>query len=426
MSGRVYAYWREVDQVTGKPRTRKAATADAAPNPRAVRWAYEFMVDDPTGEHKRKSIGAGGFTSKQAAQKARNLKAGEIEADGPAAAAARPSTMTLAAFLDEWLAATKAARRPGPNATLAGMIKSYVKPRLGGVQLRHLTARQISELYDDLAARGGRPRRDADGNLMPRPLSAQTVLHVHKMLTASFRWGVKHRYLRDNPAALVEVRRPERSEAATWSTADVRKFLEHVRGDRLAPLWTLAISTGARRGELLALRWSDVDDDRNVLHIRRSRTLVYEPGRGEVVVEGAPKTDKSRRHIELDDALAGVLRTHRAAQNAERLAWGEAWAGDRTDPYVFTAEDGQPWRPDMVTKMFKRAVVAAGLPWVRLHGMRHTAATILLEAGESPKVVQERLGHATIGETMDRYSHVIEGMQRQASSAIAAAMGLGS
>jgi integrase len=165
------------------------------------------------------------------------------------------------------------------------------------------------------------------------------------------------------------------------------------------------------RGEALGLRWGDIDLKRSRLSIQRAVTVVdYEIRLSE------PKTSRGRRSVSIDPTTAAVLAAHRKRQLEERMAWGPAW---QDSGYVFTTEDGRVLHPQRVTLIFKRLAQEAGLPPIRLHDLRHTAATLALTAGIHPKVVSERLGHATIGITLDTYSHVGEGLQEEAASKVA-------
>jgi integrase len=201
----------------------------------------------------------------------------------------------------------------------------------------------------------------------------------------------------------------------TWTAPQLAAFLDSVADDRLHPLWLCYSTTAARRGELLGLRWDDVDLDAARVAIRTNRTSVaYE------VVEGTPKTAGSARSIDLDGPTVAALRRLRKTQLEERLAWGPAW----TDTgLVFTREDSTGLHPDCVGDAFeravKRAVKSRGLPYLSLHGLRHTWATLALKAGVNIKVVSERLGHSSVAFTMARYQHAIPGMQADAASAVA-------
>jgi integrase len=201
-----------------------------------------------------------------------------------------------------------------------------------------------------------------------------------------------------NPAALVDPPKPARRVLTTWTTDQLRTFLAGVAEDRLAALYQLAAASGMRIGELVALEWPDAHLDGGYLTVRRSKTAT------------------GRRRVELDPATVAVLRGHRRRQAEERLAFG---AGYRDHGRVFTRPGGEPLNPDAVSIQFKRRVARLGLPLIRFHDLRHGWATMALEAGEHPKVVAEQLGHASIRVTLDTYSHVAPGLQREAVTRVA-------
>jgi integrase len=275
-------------------------------------------------------------------------------------------------------------------------VEVHLTPAIGGIPLQRLTPGHLNALYADLLERG---------------LSARTVLHVHatirRALADATRWGlVPH-----NVALLASPPRPGRPELRVWTAAELRAFLAAVEGDRLYALWLLAASTGMRRGELLGLSWPDADLGRARVAVRRSLVTV-----GHEVVVSEPKTAKGRRSVALDPATVSALKAWRKVQAAERLAWGPAWTDSGL---VFTREDGRPLHPREVTRAFTRHVLAADLPVIRLHDLRHTHATLALAAGVHPKVVQERLGHANIAITLDTYSHAVPALEEQAAAAVA-------
>jgi integrase len=211
-----------------------------------------------------------------------------------------------------------------------------------------------------------------------------------------------------NVAALVTPPRINRKEIRTLSPEESRRFLAAIESDRLEALYVLAVTSGMRQGELLALRWTDVDLEAPAVSVhatlQRTRgSLVFAP----------PKTSRSRRRVALTRAAVEALRRHRARQGAERLRAGTAWG----DPeLIFTNEVGQPLHGTYLTKLFQVALVRAGLPRLRFHDLRHTAATLLLGRGVHPKIASEMLGHSSVAITLDLYSHVTPTMQREAAT----------
>jgi integrase len=191
------------------------------------------------------------------------------------------------------------------------------------------------------------------------------------------------------------------------SEEQARMLLAVACGHRLEALLTLALTTGMRRGELLALRWQDINFDNKSLHILRTLNRLVGYG----FIETEPKTSKSRRKIILPDFVIDMLKQHRAHQLEERLKAGVEW---QDHDLVFSNTHGGFLQPDRLREMLQKLLKEAGLPYMRFHDLRHSAATILLSMGVHPKVVQELLGHSAISMTMDTYSHVLPSMHQEA------------
>jgi integrase len=197
----------------------------------------------------------------------------------------------------------------------------------------------------------------------------------------------------------------------TWTGDEVKRFLDHTSTDRLHPVILLAVTTGMRRGEILGLRWQDTDLDRATVAVRQTLVSV-----GYTTYFAPPKTARSRRLIHLDPVTVECLRAVRAQQSRERLAFGPDYDGSGL---VFSREDGTPHHPDRVSKVFEHLVVSSGLPRIRFHDLRHTHATLGLAAGVHPKIMSERLGHASIAFTLEVYSHAVPGLQEEAALRVA-------
>ena len=197
---------------------------------------------------------------------------------------------------------------------------------------------------------------------------------------------------------------------ATWNADQLRRFLEHVQGDRLHAAYRLVASTGLRRGEALGVRWKDVDLARSRLAVTQTLTHVS----GELRF-GPPKTAKGRRLVPLDPATVEALTEHKLAQEEERRALGI----DGEPELVFTEPGGSPVSPPAFTDAFRSRAKVAGLPRIRLHDLRHTWATLALQSGVHPKVVSEILGHSSVAITLDRYSHSVPTLNETAVSVVA-------
>jgi integrase len=228
---------------------------------------------------------------------------------------------------------------------------------------------------------------------------------LHGALGQAERWG----YVPRNVATLVETPRAPRYEIAPLNEEQSRAFLLAAKSERLEALFVVALTTGMRQGELLGLRWRDVELAEGSLQVRS--TLERDDGGVYRFVE--PKTARSRRRVTLTATAVTALRAHRAAQLKERIALGSAW--DDLD-LVFPNEVGRPLDPTNVTeRAFRRTLRRAGLPRIRFHDLRHTAATLMLARNVHPKVASEMLGHAQVAITLDLYSHVTPTMQREAA-----------
>ena len=334
-----------------------------------------------------------GYATKRAAQQARTELLGALERRSYVP----PDKTTVADYLrGQWLPAVQARLRPGTWVEYRRKAETHLIPTIGQVPLQQLTTAMLNALYQQL---------------LDYRVGVRTVQYVHatirKALNDAVRWGLLVR----NPALHAAAPRPRRAELATWTAGELRWFLACVRDDRLYAAWQLAALTGMRRGEVLGLRWSDLDLDAGWLSVRQTLVVVDNQPR-----ISEPKTARGRRRIALDPETVAALRTHHAAQAAERLAAGPAWANSGL---VFTRRDGAPLHPEYVRRQFDRHISRAGLPRIRFHDLRHTHATLALQAGVHPKVVSERLGHTTVAMTLDVYSHAIPALQQDAAVTVA-------
>jgi integrase len=332
------------------------------------------------------------FATIEAASKARRKALGDVDQG----TFVQPSDATLGAFLAAWLEGSRSRLRP---TTLAGYrvhVRHNLIPALGAVRLQALTPSRVNAFYASLAAKG---------------LSPKSIRNVHVVLRKALGDGVKWGRLTRNVAALADPPRVSRPEMKVWTTDQMRAFLAHVQDNRLYAGWLLAVTTGMRRGELVGLRWADVDLEGVRLSVVRAIVLVD----GHPTIS-EPKTAKGRRSLSLDPATVAALRAHRLRQIEEEFAWGAAYQGSGL---VLTAEDGSAIHPEHFADLFARFAADAKLPRIRLHDVRHSYATAALAAGISPKVVSERLGHATVGLTLDTYSHVLPSIDEEAAARVA-------
>ena len=313
-----------------------------------------------------------------------------------------PTEETVGSFLERWLE-TYAATRTSPRTQMAyrSVIRSYISPTLGAVPLASLRQQHVQDTYATLLSRG---------------LSAQTVLHTHRVLHKALSSAVKEGIVARNVCDAVEAPRPPKREMSTLDGKGVLRFLEVSNDSPYRDVFLVALYTGLRRSEVLALKWDNVDLENSRLFVVAG--LHFITGQGLVLLP--TKTARSRRPVTFTPEVADVLRAIRGAQLVSQVELGSAWQGTR---FVFTKPNGTPMDPAKVTNAFTAVIKEAGLSGVRLHDLRHTHASLMLLAGVHPKVVSERLGHANISITLDTYSHVLPGLQEDAAEKFSKVIG---
>jgi integrase len=359
-------------------------------------WAFVTWVNEP--DRGRRQVWQGGYRTKADAIAAerRYLVEAEDRAHQPAAVDVGP---TVAEFLLDWLEQSAPTRRATTSVLYDRFVRQHIVPHLGEILIRNLAPADIRAWHTVLLRKAKR--------WGGAPLSPTTVRTTHRILRRALQDALRWELIDRNPCDAVIAPRRAATEMRAWTAAESRRFLVHVEEDRLAAMWRLFVATGMRRGEVAGLRWIDVDLAAARLSVRSTRVLVY--GAVQVI---EPKTPRSRRVVALDPGTVASLAAHRERQAVARARAADLW---EETGYVFAREDGRPIDPDRITHLFGLAVVASGLPRIRLHDLRHTAATLALGAGIHPKVVSERLGHSSITITLDTYSHVLPSMQEDAA-----------
>ena len=342
-----------------------------------------------------------GYRNKSDAERART----EILASIDDQQYVEPGGGTLAAYLvKRWLPAIEPTVRPNTHRLYSTIVNAYIVPNLGAIRLQDLTPADILAMYGALSANGGRSDKG---------LSAKSVRNVHTTLRKALGDAVEWGLLVRNPATSAKPPQHRRPKPRTWTAAELGRFLEHVRGDRLDAAFLLAATTGLRRSELLGLPWEAVDLDGGVLSVYQTLVLVGSTPQ----ITADTKTNESRRQVALDGRTVAALREHRRCQLEERIAWAGAY---QDHGLVFAREDGTPVRPDWLTRRFARLTADLELPVIGLHGLRHSHASLALIAGVHPKTVADRLGHSSITTTLDLYSHLIPALQPEAAEKVAA------
>lgn len=366
--------------------------------------AYAVIIDlgrDPDGKRRQKWHNIRGTKKDAEIELVRQLNALQT------GCYVEPTKLTLAQFLLRWL--DDYAKPKVTAKTLERyeeIVRLQIVPRLGHIVLTKLQPLQIQKLYADMLKDG---RKDGRGGL-----SARTVLHHHRVLREALQQAVRWLLLSRNPADAVQPPRPERREIGALDRQQAADLIEAVKPTRLHLPVLLAIATGVRRGEVLALRWKDVDLRAGVVTIRQSLEQTKDGIRFK-----SPKTKRSARSIQLPAFAVAALKQHRSEQAAQRLRLGEAY---QDLGLILTRPDGRPWNPGSFSAGFIDFARRHGFEGLTYHRLRHTHATLLLGLNVHPKIVSERLGHSQIGLTMDTYSHVMPNMQREAAEMLEAAL----
>jgi integrase len=331
---------------------------------RGKSWAVVY--DEPAENERRKQRSKGGFKTRREAETFLREQLARLDTGSYAA----PAKTTVGEFLtSEWLPAVKPTLRPSSHDRYSRVVRLYIEPHIGGVKLQTLSAGHITGMHGKLGEQG---------------LSVSTRRLVHAVIGRALRDAERWGRVPRNVARLAEPPAHGGSRVQAWTASELRRFLEHVEGDRLAALWRVAATTGMRRGELAAVTWQALDLYAGRLRVERQ--LVPAPGGA---VFGPPKSRRSLRTVALDDRTVELLRAHRAPQLLERDFAGGAYTdGD----LVFCDQLGRPIPPQRLTEWFAKHRAAAGIPVGSLHVLRHTAATLSLSSGVPVHIVAARLG----------------------------------
>ena len=357
------------------------------------RYMARYTVETPDGP-KRKTI-----YGKKYGEVEKKLNEARANADqGLVYDAAK---LTTGEYLEKWLAdSVRDTVRARTYERYESLVRVHIVPTLGRTKLKSLTPAHVRGFY----------REKLDSGLAPR-----TILHIHRTLSKALKQAVLDGLIPRNAAASVKPPSPRREEIQPLSREQVRTFLQVVSDDRLEALYVVAITAGLRRGELLGLKWEDLDLDAGMLQVRRTLSetrdgRVFEP----------PKSGKGRS-IRLTKRAVAALRAHRKAQLEERMARADMWT---ENGLVFASETGTPIQGRNMYRAFKIRLGRAGLSQsFRFHDLRHTCATLLLRQGVHAKYVQELLGHADISLTLNVYSHILPDMGDAAAGAMDDALG---
>jgi integrase len=373
-------------------------------------WAWKTTLTLTDGS--RKQVMKRGFDTKKAALA--DLR--DALAASGRTGFTEPSRQPTGEYLAAWLDGLRLA--PSTVASYRKNVRLHIAPNIGSIPLASLTPVTLDRLYRQLEAGGRVDHRSGEG------LSARTVRYLHTIISSALRAAVDAGLLASNPASRAHpptAKQAVSPEMHPWDAKQLKAFLAWSREhNELHVAWHVLAHTGMRRGELLALRWRDLDLDAATITVRRSAGLIRVAGKGAEITEGPTKTNKPRV-IDLDPGTVEVLRAHK------RDRGGLALVLARDDALVFGDLDGRHRQPEHFSRTWNQTVARAigdglDVPPIRLHDLRHSHATILLQAGEPVHVVSQRLGHASVVVTLTVYAHVLPGDQRRAAARFGAAL----
>jgi integrase len=361
-------------------------------------YLVRIAAKDPlTGKRQNKTIGT--YRTLKAAEKAER----EALIAQERGTLVDPSKVSIGELLADWLKAKTANVSPNSRADYEIAIRRHVGPALGVEIAQQLTPARVQAQY---------------GAWQDAGMSPRMVHRCHLVLSQTLARAVRLGILSRNVCESLDKPTIAQPKPAVWTPAETAAFLDEAKRDALAPLWFLLALEGMRRGEALGLRWADVNWERGTVHI--SQTVAPDKtNNGAPVIQARTKTRAGARSVKLTAETIAILNEHRDRQRFQRQAAGEQW---RDHDLIVCTASGTPINPNNVTRSYNRLVILSGVPRIRVHDLRHTAATMLLRAGVPVKIVSERLGHATVSITLDIYSHVLPDMQDEAASAMSAVL----
>ena len=306
----------------------------------------------------------------------------------------RTGKYTVEAWMDEWFEnVAKLKVRPSSHQTYRGYIDHHIAPNIGNIPLERLSTMDLQKLYRKLMNKGRVERIEAKDQ--PKGLSAKTVRNINQVISSAMDFAVAQKIIPENPCKAVALPKVEHKEMQTIPAEQLQTFLQEAKASGVYEMYYIELATGLRRGELLGLKWTDIDWKNGIIKVRRSIARVN----GEIV-ESPLKTKNSYRAVTISPQAVEILKEQKEKTN---------------DQYIFPSPNGGPISPDSVNNMLKRVLARAGIPKVRFHDLRHTFATIALQNGVDIKTVSGMLGHFSAGFTLDTYAHVTTSAQKEAA-----------
>ncbi len=314
----------------------------------------------------------------------------------------RTGKYTVSQWMEEWFEnVCKIKVRPSSHQTYRGYIDHHITPYIGKTPIEKLSTMDLQKLCRKLMDKGRVERIEAEKQ--PKGLSAKTIRNIMQIISSAMDFAVAQKIITENPCKAVELPKVEKQEMQTIPAEQLQAFLTEAKASGVYEMYYIELSTGLRRGELLGLKWSDIDWNNAVITVRRQVARVN----GEIT-EAPLKTKNSYHRVSISPQAIEVLKQQKAKTNSE---------------YVFPSPTGGPISPDSVNNMLKRVLARAGIPKVRFHDLRHTFATIALQNGVDIKTVSSILGHFSAGFTLDTYAHVTTAAQKEAAATIGNVLG---
>jgi len=306
------------------------------------------------------------------------------------------SQMTLAKFVEMWLSSKELSRRPRTVFQYRQVTSTHILPVMGGMKIKDIAPSHIKQLYAIKHEEG---------------TGARTLQIIHAVLHCALKQAVREGLLGRNPVDAIERPKVEQIEFNIFNEEQSRQFLKEASGSTFEAVFYLALTTGMRQGEMLGLKWSDVDWEKGMLHVQRQLQQVERKGYALV----PPKTKAGRRQIKLGQVMLEQLMAHRKRQEQVKAFAGNRW---QEQDLIFPTTIGTPLDHKRVTKEFKELLKKAGLPEMRFHDLRHTSISLMLEMGTPLNTVQRRAGHSKASVTADIYGHAMVGSQNEAAEKI--------
>ena len=362
-------------------------------------WSFTINLGKDPSTGKRKQITRRGFDTKKEAE----LAAHQIQLEIENETYVKEKDILFKDFIIDYLELiAKPSVRPSTFNGYEKVVESRLIKKFGHLKIKNFNPVMISKYYTELLKEG---------------LTQEYIQYIHSILKMAAKTAVEWKYLKNNFMDNVKAPKRVKKKVETWSVDECNLFLDRMRQQKehIFMMYCLAIYTGMRRGEILGLRWKDIDFERKRIYVEHS--LYYIAGEGLVLQQ--PKTTSGKRNISITNDVIEELKTYRIKKQAQLLKVGMKL---NEEHFVVSAYGGEPVNPNTIHKQFLYDIKLAGSKRIRFHDLRHTHATIMLEIGESPKVVSERLGHANVSITLDKYSHVTPNLQTESAENFAKAL----